>query len=158
MPRAQRIHQHQQSRERRSSRSRGKPTIPMCLSTVLILLLLPGTSSLLPISFSTARTTPSLQRKPIAVPPFSTALVAYSTCRTSTFHPAIHTGSSQSGVVSYLEVSAIRTEDGVGEIVTCADGGLLWMLATRGASLRPVGCGATLMMCWRHGMEQSSLP
>lgn len=67
----------------------------MCLSTVLILLLLPGTSSLLPMSFSTARTIPSWQRKPIAVPPFSTALVAYSTCRTSTSHPAIHARSSR---------------------------------------------------------------
>lgn len=54
-------------------------TSPTCLSTVAILLLLPGTKSLLPISFSTARTTPSLHRIPMAVPPFSTALVAYST-------------------------------------------------------------------------------
>lgn len=31
------------------------------------------------MSFSTARTTPSLTRSPIAVPEFSTALLAYST-------------------------------------------------------------------------------
>jgi len=58
---------------------RGGLTIPIWLSTLAILLLLPGTNSLLPINFSTARTTPSLQRIPIAVPPFSTAFVAYST-------------------------------------------------------------------------------
>lgn len=33
-------------------------------------------------SFSTASNTPSLQRTPTAVPEFSTALVAYSTCAT----------------------------------------------------------------------------
>lgn len=39
----------------------------------------PGTSILEMRSFSTASSTPSLQRTPMAVPEFSTALVAYST-------------------------------------------------------------------------------
>lgn len=39
----------------------------------------PATSILEMRSFSTARSTPSLQRTPRAVPEFSTALVAYST-------------------------------------------------------------------------------
>lgn len=55
--------------------------MPMCRSTVAILLFAPGFRSLLVTSFSTARTTPSLHLIPIAVPPFSTALAAYSTCR-----------------------------------------------------------------------------
>jgi hypothetical protein len=38
-----------------------------------------GLSSLDVTSFSTASTTPSLHRMPIEVPPFSTALTAYST-------------------------------------------------------------------------------
>ena len=54
-------------------------TTPTFLSTVDIRLLAPGFSSLLLIIFSTASTTPSLHRMPIAVPPFSTALTAYST-------------------------------------------------------------------------------
>ena len=39
----------------------------------------PGLSSLLVTNFSTAKMTPSLQRSPMDVPPFSTALTAYST-------------------------------------------------------------------------------
>lgn len=54
-------------------------TMPMFLSTVCIRLLAPGLSSLLVVSFSSASTTPSLQRMPTAVPPFSTAFAAYST-------------------------------------------------------------------------------
>lgn len=56
-----------------------KRTTPACKSIVAILLFAPGTSSLLCTNFSTANTTPSLQRKPITVPEFSTALLAYST-------------------------------------------------------------------------------
>ena len=51
----------------------------MFLSTVAILLFAPAFSSLLVTSFSSARTTPSLHLIPTAVPPFSTALTAYST-------------------------------------------------------------------------------
>lgn len=57
----------------------GLHTIPTCLSTVNIRLFDDSTNSLDVTSFSTARTTPSLHRKPIAVPPFSTAFEAYST-------------------------------------------------------------------------------
>jgi hypothetical protein len=56
-----------------------EPTTPMCLSTVAILLFALGLSSLLVTSFSNAMTTPSLHLMPTAVPPFSTALTAYST-------------------------------------------------------------------------------
>jgi hypothetical protein len=54
-------------------------TTPIFLSTVAIRLFAPGFSSLLVTSFSSASTTPSLHLMPIAVPPFSTALSAYST-------------------------------------------------------------------------------
>jgi hypothetical protein len=54
-------------------------TMPMLRSTVAILLFAPGLSSLLVTSFSRASTTPSLHFMPTAVPPFSTALTAYST-------------------------------------------------------------------------------
>lgn len=54
-------------------------TTPRCLSMVAMRLLAPGFSSLDVMTFSTARTTPSLARMPIEVPPFSTALTAYST-------------------------------------------------------------------------------
>lgn len=57
----------------------GIRTMPMFRSTVAILLFAPGFNNLLVINFSTARTTPSLHLIPIAVPPFSTALTAYST-------------------------------------------------------------------------------
>ena len=57
-----------------------KHTTPMFLSTVAIRLFALGFNSLLVTSFSRARTTPSLHLMPIAVPPFSTALTAYSTC------------------------------------------------------------------------------
>lgn len=56
-------------------------TMPMLRSTVAILLLAPGFSSLLLTIFSTASTTPSLHLIPMEVPPFSTALMAYSTCQ-----------------------------------------------------------------------------
>ena len=46
---------------------------------VAMRLLAPGFSSLDVMTFSTARTTPSFARMPIEVPPFSTALTAYST-------------------------------------------------------------------------------
>lgn len=54
-------------------------TTPTFLSTVAMRLLAPGLSSLLLMIFSTASTTPSLHLMPIDVPPFSTALTAYST-------------------------------------------------------------------------------
>lgn len=54
-------------------------TMPMFRSTVAIRLFAPALSSLLVTSFSSASTTPSLHRMPTAVPPFSTALTAYST-------------------------------------------------------------------------------
>jgi hypothetical protein len=54
-------------------------TMPMFRSTVAILLFAPALSSLLVTSFSSASTTPSLHLIPTAVPPFSTALTAYST-------------------------------------------------------------------------------
>lgn len=53
--------------------------MPMLRSTVAMRLFAPGLSSLLVVNFSSANTTPSLQRMPTAVPPFSTALAAYST-------------------------------------------------------------------------------
>lgn len=53
--------------------------MPTWRSTVAIRLFAPGFSSLLVMIFSTASTTPSLHRMPMAVPPFSTALTAYST-------------------------------------------------------------------------------
>jgi hypothetical protein len=51
----------------------------MCRSTVAIFLFASGFRSLLDSGFSSASTTPSLQRMPMAVPPFSAALLAYST-------------------------------------------------------------------------------
>lgn len=54
-------------------------TTPMCLSIVAIRLFASFFNSLLETNFSNASTTPSLHRIPIAVPPFSTALTAYST-------------------------------------------------------------------------------
>jgi hypothetical protein len=54
-------------------------TTPTCLSTVAMRLFASFFMSLLETSFSIANTTPSLHRIPIAVPPFSTAFVAYST-------------------------------------------------------------------------------
>lgn len=51
----------------------------MFRSTVAILLFASFFWSLEVTSFSMASTTPSLHRMPIAVPPFSTALCAYST-------------------------------------------------------------------------------
>jgi len=59
-------------------------TIPICLSTVDIRLFDVPTNSFDMTSFSTARTTPSLHLKPIAVPPFSTAFAAYSTYTSNT--------------------------------------------------------------------------
>lgn len=53
--------------------------MPILRSTVAIRLFAPGFSSLLVMSFSSASTMPSLHRMPMAVPPFSTALTAYST-------------------------------------------------------------------------------
>ena len=63
----------------RSYDSLSSLTMPTFRSTVAIRLFAPGLSNLLVTSFSTARTTPSLHLIPIEVPPFSTALVAYST-------------------------------------------------------------------------------
>lgn len=59
--------------------------MPTWRSTVAILLFAPGFRSLLVMIFSTAKTTPPLHRMPIAVPPFSTALTAYSTYRGKLF-------------------------------------------------------------------------
>ena len=56
----------------------GKRTTPRCLSTVAMRLFAPGLRSLDATTFSTASTTPSLHRMPTEVPPFSTALTAYS--------------------------------------------------------------------------------
>ena len=53
--------------------------MPMFRSTVAIFLFASGFSSLLESGFSRASTTPFLQRMPMAVPPFSAALMAYST-------------------------------------------------------------------------------
>lgn len=63
----------------RPSGRRPDETMPMFRSTVAILLFAPALSSLLVTSFSSASTTPSLHLMPTAVPPFSTALTAYST-------------------------------------------------------------------------------
>lgn len=54
----------------------------MCLSMLKIRLLLPGSCSLDKISFSAAKTTPSVPLSPITVPLFSTAFIAYSTWNT----------------------------------------------------------------------------
>lgn len=54
-------------------------TTPIFRSTVAIRLFASFFMSLLETSFSRASTTPSLHRMPTAVPPFSTALTAYST-------------------------------------------------------------------------------
>lgn len=53
-------------------------TMPIFRSMVAIRLFAPGFRSLLVIIFSTARTTPPAHLMPIAVPPLSTALTAYS--------------------------------------------------------------------------------
>ena len=63
----------------RPSGIRPENATPKFLSTVDILLLAPFFSNLLVMIFSAARITPSLHRMPIDVPPFSTALIAYST-------------------------------------------------------------------------------
>ena len=54
-------------------------TTPAFRSTVAIRLLAPGLSSFEEMIFSQARTTPCFVRMPMQVPPFSTALTAYST-------------------------------------------------------------------------------
>lgn len=54
-------------------------TTPAFLSRVAILLLAPGFCSLDEMIFSHANTTPCFVRIPMQVPPFSTALTAYST-------------------------------------------------------------------------------
>lgn len=77
--------------------------------------------------FSTAKTTPSLHRMPIAVPPFSTAFTAYSTYDGTESvsgmklvkHPLL--GPSYSGVWAYLEIPAIWRKDRVGKIVARTD-------------------------------------
>lgn len=53
--------------------------MPEFLSTVAIRLFVSGFRSLDEMIFSQARTTPCLVRMPTQVPPFSTALTAYST-------------------------------------------------------------------------------
>jgi hypothetical protein len=65
--------------EQRKREGEFELTTPRCLSIVAILLFAPGFSSLDVMTFSTAKTTPSLHRIPIDVPPFSTAFTAYST-------------------------------------------------------------------------------
>jgi hypothetical protein len=67
------------TRERFKVAEKKARTAPMCESIVAIRLFAPGFSSFDAMTFSTARTTPSLARMPIEVPPFSTALTAYST-------------------------------------------------------------------------------
>jgi hypothetical protein len=88
--------------------------MPMFLSTVAILLFAPALSSLLVTSFSRASTTPSLHLMPTAVPPFSTALTAYSTWRVSC------RSNITGGRRCYLKVAAVRREDRVGQVVTRA--------------------------------------
>ena len=61
-------------------------TIPILRSTVAILRFAPAFSSLLVIIFSVASTMPSLHLMPIQVPPFSTALTAYSTFKDISCH------------------------------------------------------------------------
>ena len=86
-------------------------TMPMFRSTVAIRLFAPDLSSLLVTSFSRASTMPSLHRMPMAVPPFSTALTAYSTWRGK--HGA------SGGIVGYadLEVTTVGREDRVGQVI-----------------------------------------
>ena len=67
------------------------------------------------IIFSMAKTTPSLHRMPIAVPPFSTAFTAYSTCRLAGKYNGQRVDSDNQ--VWYLEVSSVWREDRVREIV-----------------------------------------
>jgi hypothetical protein len=61
------------------SGNRPEVTTPAFRSTVAIRLLAPGLSSLEEMIFSQASTTPCLVLMPMQVPPFSTALTAYST-------------------------------------------------------------------------------
>ena len=61
------------------SGSRPDVTTPAFLSTAAILLLVPVFRSLDEMIFSQASTTPYFVRMPMQVPPFSTALTAYST-------------------------------------------------------------------------------
>jgi len=70
-------------------------TTPMFRSTVAIRLFAPVLSSLLVMSFSNASTTPSLHLMPIAVPPFSTALAAYSTLHLSVRYSGVPSGRSR---------------------------------------------------------------
>jgi len=93
-------------------------TTPKFRSIVAILLFAPAFNSLLVMIFSTARTTPSLHRMPTHVPPFSTALTAYSTLKRTlasklyyrmTFH-------------AYLEIPAVWGEYRVLEVVPSTNG------------------------------------
>lgn len=80
------------------SRDKGQRlTAPMFLSIVDIRLFASFLSSLLLTSFSSASTTPSLHLMPMAVPPFSTALTAYSTCLSFSQRPAEAKGSGEPG-------------------------------------------------------------
>ncbi len=106
------------------ARQRSRRTTPKFRSIVAIRLFAPGFSSLLLMIFSAAKTTPSLQRMPMDVPPFSTALIAYSTCRNAVRY---HTRSS--GRRQYLKVSTVRGEDGIRKVVTRANGRLCLLLA-----------------------------
>jgi hypothetical protein len=83
-----------------------KHTTPMFLSTVAILLLAPALRSLLVTSFSRAMTTPSLHLMPTAVPPFSTALTAYSTY--SWCEPRCLVDIAVAETEIYLEVASVR--------------------------------------------------
>ena len=69
--------------------------------------------------FSVARITPSLHRIPIAVPPFSTALEAYST------YKECQSTSQLGEEKNYLEISPIGREDGIRKIIARANGRLL---------------------------------
>lgn len=88
--------------------------MPMFRSTVDIRLFAPALSSLLVTSFSRASTTPSLHRIPMAVPPFSTALTAYSTWWGQQRAIRHSPGSSD------LEVAAVGREDRVGQVIARA--------------------------------------
>ena len=99
-------------------------TMPKFRSTDSILLFAPGLRSLLLIIFSTASTTPSLHRIPIAVPPFSTAFDAYSTCK-CLINQRFPARLNQEGYGQpYLEISAVWGEGRIRQIVPSAYGRL----------------------------------
>ena len=72
--------------------------------------------------FSTANTTPSLHLMPIDVPPFSTALTAYSALKeTRQLKVDGSFATFDSFWEAHLEIPAVGREDGVLEVIACAD-------------------------------------